>query len=88
MDYSLPILGKEYSSALRIFDILEKIYSLFTDPISDSAFGLWNSRAARLYREDRESFNAIAKEWIKRYACQIKRCLIINVWIIWIKLLD
>ena len=66
--HSLPILGKEYSAALSIFDIFEKIYSLFTDPISDSAYGLGNSGAARLYREDRESFNAIAKEWTKRYA--------------------
>jgi len=67
--HSLPILGKEWSPALTIFDILEKIYSLFTDPISDSACGHGNSEAARLYREDRESFNAIAKEWTKIYAC-------------------
>ncbi len=60
----LDILKYNWSPALSISKVLISICSLLNDPNPDSPL---NGEAAKLYTNDRESYNKTVKDYIKRY---------------------
>ena len=65
---ALDILGNQWSPALTISKVLLSISSLLTDPNPDSVCGRGNYEAAYLYKNNKQKYEAIAKEWTKKYA--------------------
>ena len=61
----IDILQSQWNSTWSIEKILLGIISLLTDANPDDPY---NARSALYYREDREKFNEIARQWTKRYA--------------------
>ena len=66
---ALEILGNQWSPALTIGKALQSVSSLMTDPNPDGVCNSGNYEAAHMYRENKEEFERIAKEWTKKYAC-------------------
>ena len=62
----MDILGEKWSPALFLVSkVLLSICSLLADPNADDPI---NPEAAHYYRNDREEFNRIAKQWTEKYA--------------------
>ena len=63
----IDILYDEWTPMMTITKLLEYVHGLFYKPDFDS-ITTCNPKAAYLYQNDREKFNAIAKEWTSKYA--------------------
>ena len=61
----LDILSSQWSPALTTVKVLMSIQSLLTDPNPDDPLV---ADIARIYKNDREKYNATAKEWTEKYA--------------------
>ena len=62
----LDLLNEEWSPALEINKILLSIQSLLTDP---NPYRSFVPEIAYIYINDRERYEATAREWTKKYAC-------------------
>ena len=62
---SLDILNDKWSPALKISTLIVSITSLLSDPNLDNPFV---PEIARIYKEDKEKHDIIAKEWTVKYA--------------------
>ena len=62
----VDILRDKWSPGLTIDKVLLSIQSLLTDPNPDACF---DPEIGKLYKNNRELYNAKAKEWTKKYAC-------------------
>ena len=63
-DICVDILKDKWSSVFTVSKIMLSISSLLTDPNPESAL---NGESARLYLNDRNSYNKMVKEWVKKY---------------------
>lgn len=61
----LNILKDEWSPALKVSKVLLSICALLHDPNADDALVL---EIAQIFKNQRETFNTIAKEWTKNFA--------------------
>ena len=61
----LDILQDQWHLCLCVRTVLLSISSFLDDPNPDSCF---NPEIGNLYKHDRKKYNAIAKEWTKKYA--------------------
>ena len=61
----LDILDKQWSPALSTSKVLLSLSSLFTDPNPDDPLV---PEIARLYKTDKDKYEATAKEWTRKYA--------------------
>ena len=61
----LDILDKQWSPALSTSKVLLSLSSLFTDPNPDDPLV---PDIARLYKTDKEKYDATAREWTRKYA--------------------
>ncbi len=59
------ILGKDWTPANNLVDVVESLRFLLSNPNPDDPL---NSGAARLMKEDIETFKTRVKEWIINYA--------------------
>ena len=61
----MDILKDQWSPALTASKVLLSICSLLTDPNPDDPLV---PEIARLYKTNREQYNATAREWTQKYA--------------------
>jgi ubiquitin-conjugating enzyme E2 D/E len=61
----LDITNDQWSPALTLHKLLLSLYSLLGDPNPDDPL---MPEIARQYKQNREAFNATAREWTSRYA--------------------
>ena len=63
------ILHDNWSPAFNISKIFISLKYLLKNPEYDNGCGNNNMEACILYKEDRQKFEKIAREWIKKYVC-------------------
>jgi ubiquitin-conjugating enzyme E2 D/E len=61
----IGILSSSWNSTNTIRDVLNSISTMLTSPNVDDPL---SDEVARIYREDNSRYEAIAREWTKRYA--------------------
>jgi len=63
----LDILGEKHSPAFSLETMLLSIFVLLSDPNTDDFL---EPEAAYLYKENREEYDRIAREWTQKYAIE------------------
>ena len=65
---ALDFLKDCWSPDYTIIKILESFQNLLLNPNLEKVCGLGNEYAGKLYKEDKDEFDRIAKEWTIKYA--------------------